>query len=859
MDFRIRKNHQGKLVIGTGILTFIILMFLFYLKKLAPFGTRSFVVMDANIQYLDFLSYYKDVLVGKNSIGYTFGKTLGGSTIAVFSYYLSSPFNFLLIFFRNLDLHIFLDLVVALKLSLAAMAFSFFSINRFDGSENDNIEIYVLTSIGYALCQYNIAQGSNIMWLDGVYMLPFILLQVSNIVRKKDFKSLPFIVGATIIFNWYTAGIDLIFSAFWFLFEFSLYAIDEKVRIKEFIQDVFKYAISMFLGICMSAIIFLPTIGELKKSTRGSLHFEELRKISFLGELPSAIQKYSYAGTSDLGSVALFCGSIAIVLAIFTFFSHKNNIRKRILFFWLFFGSILIFYWKPLFIVFSLFQWVSSYYYRYSYVSIFSILFLAIIGGKSLEKESQIKNILILATIFVAIQLMLSQYKPIGELKYVHYTAIVMLLETIFFVIVKFVRFRNNNLRKILSLSFIIFGIFDISLNTNYLIDRYSVDEVKQYQDYREIQEDIISKVKSEDDSWYRISQTSTRNMLEYNLTANYNEGLSYNYPSISGYTSAPDDIQRIFLTRLGYRINGENMCITNTSILGADSLLSVKYILSKYNIKGLIKKNVENVMGKDTYLNPYAFPVAFTYDKTNKLQERVTNPFEYQNKIYKEIFGLDDELYIPIEYTVIHDKNKYGAKINLNQSDKTNVVLYGSIPWKFEGDSLIYVNGELITGYARWLSPSVFYIPLISDDSDCVVEVRSNLDNFNWDNVQFYALDLNVLKKCSEIANSHKVRNILIKNGKVEISTEKTGERLFLSIPSDTGWSISVNGKAADVELIGDCLYSIKLTDGMNNISMKYHIRFFMLGVIISFASISGYIIYLIIMRNIRKKKVGD
>ena len=67
------------------------------------------------------------------------------------------------------------------------------------------------------------------------------------------------------------------------------------------------------------------------------------------------------------------------------------------------------------------------------------------------------------------------------------------------------------------------------------------------------------------------------------------------------------------------------------------------------------------------------------------------------------------------------------------------------------------------------------------------------------------------------------------------------------------------MNGKAADVELIGDCLYSIKLTDGMNNISMKYHIRFFMLGVIISFASISGYIIYLIIMRNIRKKKVGD
>jgi len=38
--------------------------------------------------------------------------------------------------------------------------------------KNCRTSILVLLSVSYALCQYNIAQSSNIMWLDGVYMLP---------------------------------------------------------------------------------------------------------------------------------------------------------------------------------------------------------------------------------------------------------------------------------------------------------------------------------------------------------------------------------------------------------------------------------------------------------------------------------------------------------------------------------------------------------------------------------------------------------------------------------------------------------------------------------------------------------------
>ena len=90
-------------------LTFAVLLILFITCGYAPFGNKSLAVDDASIQYLDFYAYFKDVLAQKNSIFYTFGKTLGGTNIAVFSYYLSSPFMLLSVFFPKENLHSFSD------------------------------------------------------------------------------------------------------------------------------------------------------------------------------------------------------------------------------------------------------------------------------------------------------------------------------------------------------------------------------------------------------------------------------------------------------------------------------------------------------------------------------------------------------------------------------------------------------------------------------------------------------------------------------------------------------------------------------------------------------------------------------
>lgn len=830
---RIKFQNIREIIIP-GLLTFCVLIFLFWMKGLAPFGTKSLVVMDADIQYLDFFCYFKDVLDGKNSIGYSFGKTLGGTNIAVFSYYLSSPFNLLLIFFKRSQLHIFFDLVVALKLSLASMTFAYFGQKRFERSVTGYSFVYSLIAVGYGLCQYNIAQSSNIMWLDGVYMLPLILLQISNIVNGKKAHALPFLVGITIIFNWYSAGIDCIYSGFWFAFEFALYAVEKKCNLKYFISSSAKYLVGMISGVMLSAVLFLPTFGALKKSTRGSLHFNELVDFSFIGELPSVIQKYTYGAKSEYGSVALFCGSLAIVLAIFAIFNNRIGIRKRALLSGFFVWAVLIFYWHPLYMMFSLFQWVGSYHYRYSYVAGFSILFLALMGACEINNKTQAQKLLKIALMFSGLLVILQYCKNVNDTKYVYATAAMVMLETILFVRSRFEN-KNELLLVFWTVIFAVVGTVDLAENAKILLNSYSVDEVRQNNAYIDAQEKTIAAIKQADQSLYRISQTTTRNMGQNQLTAYYNEALAYNYASISGYTSSPDDSQRNFLNKLGYPINGENMCITNTSILGADSLMGVKYVLSPYDIHGLTQISERDGNGKSIYLNPYAFPLAFVYDDTGYVIKETANPFEYQNELYKQLFGITEKLYYPIEYDITYSDNNCGAKIRVHIPDASNIVVYGNVPWNYQADSSIYINDEFTTKYACWLSPTVFYIPN-TGNQECEVDVQSNADNFNWDSVQFYALNLDVLSKCSEIANAETPDNLSITNGHVSLCVDATeNDRLFISVPSDEDWDIKVNGGEAEAELIGDCFYSIKLTQGTNNITMTYHIHYLKMGIVIT------------------------
>lgn len=833
-----QNKYCNLLLYSTAFCTvFIILWLFFYLNSYAPFGENSMAWCDADIQYLDFFAYFKDVLAGRNNIGYTFSKELGGTNIGVYSYYLASPFNLLVIFFPKSELHTFFDLLVSLKMGTAAVTCAFFLRHRF--SKKLQAKYVFLLSVAYALMQYNITQCSNIMWLDGVYMLPLILLGVHKLIAQRQMVFLSISVGLAIIFNWYSAGVDCLFAIIWFFFElFFENDIVEPAKgiIKTYFAKVMSFGCAMIMGIVLSAVLFFPTIYVMKESGEGAFDWDLIQN-ELIGDPVSVIHNYTLGATSSQGSVSLFCGSLALIGCVCFFFSKRIRIKRKITAGIMLCVSVMLFYWKPFVVSFSLFKEVGSYWYRYSYITIFLILFLAAcFFEKSGNEENETSYLLIKCSIiFTAFLLILNYVKPVWSTKYVYATTVSLLITAVLLTGMS----SPLNLKKrekifsVVSASLAGLTILELFASLYLLAGYYRVSNVEAFKEYTTQSMEQIDNIQYFDDGDYRISQTTTRNMGENNITAYYNEAMAYNYKSNTEYSSAPDGRQMEFLDRLGYRCEAINMQIVNTSVIGADSLLGVRYIISPYLINGL--KPVEelgNNNGKAVYENPYSLPMAFVYDSTESgTHTEYTNPFEYQNELFSELAGEQTEIYQKLNYERNENNNMIMYVIEIPEG---NYALYGNLPWNSIMNANIDTNGGDKFSYSCWLSPSVFYIP--SDSADGQVTLTLTADFLDLKEEQFYALNLDELDRVTQMISQGEVEDFQLENGYVSCTVEaQKEETLFLSVPYHEGWTIRLNGEEIEPELFGDCLISIPLNDGINRVEMVFHVPMLKTGAVVS------------------------
>lgn len=836
-----QNKYSNLLMYGTAFCSVFILLWLFsYLNSYAPFGGNSMAWSDADIQYLDFFAYFKDVLAGRNDIGYTFSKELGGTNIGTYSYYLASPFNLLVIFFPKTELHTFFDLLVSLKLSTAAVMCAFFFRHRF--SEELQAKYIILLSVAYALMQYNIAQCSNMMWLDGVYMLPLILLGVYKLIAMNHPYFLSISVGLAIIFNWYSAGTDCLFAILWLFFEMFFvndYMEHVERNIRTYFGKVICFGCAMIMGIVLSAVLFLPTIFAMKGSGEGTFDWDLIQN-EFLGDPMSAIQNYTLGATSSQGSVALFCGSLAVIGCVCFFFSKRIQIKRKLVAGVMLCVSVMCFYWKPLAVTFSLFKQVDSYWYRYSYAVIFLILFLAACFFEKSENKAIETPYLSLkcSIMFSALLLILNYVKPVWNTKYVYVTAVFLLITGVLLELPSLVKSKEKT--KVKSAGTVLLAgvlVIELFANLHLLTKYYRVSNVETFKDYTIQAVEQTERIQQYDKGQYRISQTTTRNVSENGVTAYYNGAMAYNYKSITEYTSAPDGRQMDFLDRLGYRCEGINMQIVNTSVLGADSLLGVKYILSPYAINGLEPvEELGSYNGKTVYENPYALPMAFVYDLTESgIETEYTNPFEYQNQLFSELAGEQVEVYQKLNFERNESNNTYTYMVDVPEG---KYVLYGNLPWNSTMSAGVSINGEKEFAYASWLSPSVFYIP--SDHVNKQVTVTLTAATMDLSDEQFYALNLEELERVTQMISRGEVEDLQMENGYVSCTVKgEKDERLFLSVPYHEGWTILLNGEEIEPELFGDCLISIPLTDGTNQVEMVYHVPMLKTGAVVSCAGI--------------------
>lgn len=313
-------------LLALGII-FLSSIFLFILIQagsgLYPFGSKSNMLWDQDIQYVDYFAYYRNVLLGKADIGYSFTKSLGGSLVALFGYYLGCPLNLLVVFFKTEQLPLFLFILTAVKQGLAGVTAGIFFWKRFPAV---SLRMRTLISLSYALMQYNMLQSSNIMWLDGVILLPLLLLAVYRFVSGNRKRWLFLTVLFSIAINWYTGYMTGLFAVCYFLYEriLKIDKPDAKER-KRFIKDTILCGGIMLAGVLGSCFIFYPVVVGLQKGKDAFV--PEIFHLATHGSLLDAFKGFALG--SYFESVSLYCGLLFFGFFLYYFFSRHVEKRRR--------------------------------------------------------------------------------------------------------------------------------------------------------------------------------------------------------------------------------------------------------------------------------------------------------------------------------------------------------------------------------------------------------------------------------------------------------------------------------------------------------------------------------------------------
>ena len=91
------KFKENYIYIFSFIVPIMLMVVIYALIGIYLTGDKTIVNSDMYLQYVGFLGHIKDVLKGEANLFYSFSKSLGGNTVGLFAYYMSSPLNYRII------------------------------------------------------------------------------------------------------------------------------------------------------------------------------------------------------------------------------------------------------------------------------------------------------------------------------------------------------------------------------------------------------------------------------------------------------------------------------------------------------------------------------------------------------------------------------------------------------------------------------------------------------------------------------------------------------------------------------------------------------------------------------------------
>lgn len=810
-----------------------------------PFGDRSILVIDMNNQYISYFSYLKEALRGGHGFFYSFSKTLGGDMAGLTAYYLMSPLNLLMLFFPVSSLPTAVELITIIKLGLCGVTFCLCV-----DSGKCPWHSYIF-STAYALMSYNIVYQQNLMWLDGVVLLPLVILGIHKICCKKT----PFLyigaLSASILINYYIGFMVCIFSVLYFVY-YYFFCRDASGRFWD-VKILFTYGAASVLsgGLCMW--LLLPAL----KSLAGGKAVFSLSLLTMQANFHwSGFLVKFFPGSFDFEQVQagfpnVFCGMAAAYFLFLFFLNRKISIQKKAGALALFLILAFSFYFHGANLIWHGFNPPAWFPYRYSFIFSFLMLLFAEQGFcRAREcKGRELAGMSALALgIFFALACWLSRknFPFMDNGKYLLGIGALAVVASLYLCYAGggdfwFGRFKfqiggkgGSYVKAALPFALLCVSILELWMNGIDTLKAFHYADYGAYREFIEAAEPAVGYVKELDQGLCRMEKTFHRKMCDPMLL---------DFRGLSHYSSTEKNVVKYFMGQAGFRNNGNWSYYNRGSTYAMDSLLGVKYILSKKPL-GQPYQRLDEINGVSVYKNPYALPFGIVASG-DVLSCGIGNPhkFELQNEIWHSLSGGEVGNPLFVEEEIVKEKLK-----NLQRRGEDPFYLVkkdgskkASVEYRFTAQSEdpvfawfgtndmrpveVRVNGKPAGKYFDVYNYDILRLGSFQTGETVKVKLILKEDAINITEALFYHQDMEVFSEYYRglAKGAFEVESFRDDKIKGSASSQPGREYLLFTIPYEEGWKAWVDGKEVEPMAGLEVFLAVKIPDGTHQVQLRY------------------------------------
>ena len=795
----------------TLVVIFVILLFM----GTNMFGSKT----DWLAQHSVFPDYFRMLFYKTGNLFPNLALNIGaGQNIFNFSYYgLFNPVYMLAYFLPFVPMVNYIMFMSVITILIGTLLMYYFLKDKFESKVS-----FVGSLLYLFACPIIFHAHRHVMFVN--YM-PFLILSLIGVDRyfNKN-KSLLLIISIFLMFMtsyYYSIGGCLVIG----LYAIYVYLSKSvKFNLKEMFITGLKFMIPCILGVLLSGLLLFPTLYVILTSRTD---FGETLKLSEL-IMPTINMRFLLYDNYAIGltgvSVLALLGSLLIKKKEVRFLSISLLVILLIpLFTYLLNGGLYI-RAKVLIPFIPLFIYLITYFLNYiRVINIKKLLILFLIG-----------NLII----------WLSGYHELFYYGDILASVIILVI---------FMYYKK---------SFVLLGLVIIAFINCFIYNK--TESYVSYDYYDDVFDDALSikEVLDSDDSFYRFNNVD-------DVSSTMNKIYDINYFQTSLYSSTYNAYYKDFLEQdmriaLPLRNVLDQVQVDNVLL---QTLMGVKYIKTNYP-----SKNYLEVLD-DIYINPFAYPIGFASNKVSNIDVYNELDFPYNleylmnsiiangdykvdTKIVRHDFVLSD--IIGLNYEVIQDGYliEGNQKINIPLKEKIDDILI----IKFDlleaskcsvGDLSITINGVTnkltCSSWMYYNNNESFEYVISSNEGIDSLDISFSKGNFKIGNIEVYTMpSVSDFTYDSFIMDNYDGDSI-----KGHIDVKDSGYFMF-TLPYDTGYSIYVDGKKINYELVSKAFIGFPITEGSHEIIVKYESPLFNLGKLTSLSALACTIIYI----NFNKKK---